>query len=186
VSFSSETDQIARAAAGDRAAAGSLVARHSPAIFSLAARLLRDRTEAEDVTQEVFLRAWRILPTWQAEAKLSTWLHRVALNLCYDKLRKRRESYPGDVPEQIDRALAPHDALDQSQRVGVIEGAIAALPERQASALLLCAVHGHSQMEAASILGISEAALESLLARARRTLRARLFGPGQTMTDGDT
>lgn len=137
--------------------------------------MLGDRAEAEDVTQEVFLRAWKALPGWEPRAKFSTWLHRVALNLCYDRLRKKREALPGELPEQADTGLGPAEAYDQAQRVGAIETAIRRLPERQGAALTLCALQGHSQAEAAEILEISVEALESLLARARRTLRAELL-----------
>ena len=87
----------------------------------------------------------------------------------------RKEALPGELPDQADTRLAPHEALDQAQRVSAIEGAITALPERQSAALTLCALQGHSQAEAAEILEISVEALESLLARARRTLRAQLL-----------
>jgi RNA polymerase sigma-70 factor, ECF subfamily len=180
VPFSSDLDQITRAAAGDAAAVSALVHRYSPSVLTLATRMLADRGEAEDVTQETFLRAWKALPDWEPRAQFSTWLHRVALNLCYDRLRKRREALPGELPDQTDTGLAPHDALDQTQRVRAIETAIGRLPERQGAALTLCALQGHSQTEAAEIMDISVEALESLLSRARRTLRAELLGKGAT------
>ena len=175
MAFTSDLDQITRAAAGDPAAVRALVRRYSPGVLGLATRMLGDAVEAEDVTQETFLRAWKALPGWEPRAKFSTWLHRVALNLCYDRLRKKREALPGDLPEQADTGLTPHEAYDQRQRIGAIETAIGRLPERQSAALTLCALQGHSQAEAAEILEISVEALESLLARARRTLRAELL-----------
>ncbi|HPE47413.1 MAG TPA: RNA polymerase sigma factor [Hyphomonas sp.] len=174
MAFTSDLDQITRAAAGDPSAAAWLVDRYSPGIIGLATRMLGDRTEAEDVTQETFLRAWKALPDWEPRAKFSTWLHRVALNLCYDILRKRREDLPGELPDLADPAPTPPEQLAQGERVRAIEAAIADLPERQAAAITLCALQGHSQAEAASIMETSEEALESLLARARRTLRTTL------------
>jgi len=171
VVFSSELDQITRAAAGERGAVAALVARYSPGVLGISRRMLGDAAEAEDVTQETFLRAWKALPNWEPRANFSTWLHRVALNLCYDRLRKRREMTMAEPPEQVDRALRPDERLEQSQQISAIESAIADLPERQAAALNLCAIEGHSQRDAAEILEISQEALESLLARARRTLR---------------
>lgn len=95
MAFTSDLDQITRAAAGDAAAIRALVNRYSPGVLSLATRMLGDTAEAEDVTQEAFIRAWKALPSWEPRAKFSTWLHRVALNLCYDRLRKRWELLPG-------------------------------------------------------------------------------------------
>lgn len=176
MAFTSDLDQITRAAAGDAAAVRALVNRYSSGVLALATRMLGDTAEAEDVTQETFIRAWKALPGWEPRAKFSTWLHRVALNLCYDRLRKRREVLAGDqLPDRPDTALGPQDVLDQAQRVKAVETAIAALPERQSAALTLCALQGHSQAEAADIMEISVEALESLLARARRTLRTQLL-----------
>lgn len=175
MAFTSDLDQITRAAAGDAAAVRGLVNRYSPGVLALATRMLSDKAEAEDVTQETFIRAWKALPSWEPRAKFSTWLHRVALNLCYDRLRKRREVLSDEIPERADTALGPQDTLDQAQRVRAVEHAISALPERQSAALTLCALQGHSQTEAAEIMEVSVEALESLLARARRTLRGQLL-----------
>ena len=111
------------------------------------------------MTQETFLRAWKALPGWEPRAKFSTWLHRVALNLCYDRLRKRREVTMEHLPERTDPAMTPAELLDQSQRVRAVEDAISHLPERQAAALTLCALQGHSQAEAADIMDVSVEAL---------------------------
>ncbi|MFN7055822.1 RNA polymerase sigma factor [Hyphomonas sp.] len=179
MAFTSDLDQITRAAAGEPAAIRALVHRYSPGVLTLASRMLGDLAEAEDVTQETFIRAWKALPGWEPRAKFSTWLHRVALNLCYDRLRRRREVLPGDaLPDLADASAGPMEALDQMQRVRSVEAAIARLPERQSAALTLCALQGHSQAEAAEIMDISVEALESLLARARRTLKAELLGEG--------
>lgn len=171
MSNASDLDQIRKAAAGDRWAINGLVGRYSPGILALATRMLGDKTEAEDVTQETFIRAWKALPDWEPRAKFSTWLHRVALNLCYDRLRKRREKTVDEFPERVDPALRPDEQFEQGERLEALETAILNLPERQSAALILCAIEGHSQDEAASIMEISVSALESLLARARRTLR---------------
>lgn len=175
MAFTSDLDQITRAAAGEAAAVRALVNRYSPGVLLLATRMLGDSAEAEDVTQETFIRAWKALANWEPRAKFSTWLHRVALNLCYDRLRKRREVLPAELPDRADPALGPQDTLDQTQRVKAVEAAIARLPERQSAALTLCALQGHSQSEAAEIMEVSVEALESLLARARRTLRTELL-----------
>lgn len=170
----SELDQITRAANGDRAAQAALVNRNMPIVFRVAYRMLRDRAEAEDVTQETFLRAWKTLPAWQPKAKFSTWACTVALNLCRDRLRKKKPVLMDEVPERIDTALRPEESLASQQAISGIERKIAALPDRQREALSLCALEGMSNIEAAETMDISVRALESLLARARRALRAEM------------
>ncbi len=171
MSDADETEQIRKAACGDRRAQAALVHRHMPGLYAFALRILLSREEAEDVTQETFLRAWKVLPDWQPRAKFSTWLYRVALNLSRDRLRKHRETLMPELPELSDTGLRPDQALEQIQAVGALGAAISALPQRQRAALQLCAIEGRSQQDAAEILEISVDALESLLARARRSLR---------------
>lgn len=170
----SELDQIARAAAGDRAAQVALVNRNMPIIYRVAYRMLGDLGEAEDVTQETFLRAWKALPRWQPRAKFSTWACTVALNLCRDRLRKKGPILMDELPERIDTELRPDQALASRQALAGIEARINALPDRQREALNLCALEGMGNIEAAEVMSVSIHALESLLARARRTLRSTL------------
>lgn len=174
MSVISETDQISRAAAGDRTAQAALVHRHMPVVWRVAYRMLKDRQEAEDVTQETFLRAWKVLPDWEARAKFSTWACTVAINLCRDRLRKRAPILMDELPEREDTGLRPDQALTQKQAGARISSLIDQLPERQREALTLCAFEGLGNIEAASAMGISVEALESLLARARRKLRLEL------------
>ncbi|MGZ8369819.1 MAG: sigma-70 family RNA polymerase sigma factor, partial [Caulobacteraceae bacterium] len=99
----SDEDLVARAGRGDPAAVQALVARKLPRILALAARMLGDASEAEDVAQEVFLRVWREAPRWRpGEARFDTWMHRVALNLCHDRLRRRRDIPMAEPPEIAD------------------------------------------------------------------------------------
>lgn len=167
------------AAAGDGAGCRGLVDRHLRALHAFAARLLNDASEAEDVCQEAFVKLWQLAPGWVAgQAKVSTWLYQVALNGCRDRLRRRR---PDAVLEtdQLQSGLpdpaADHERREQQRH---LQRAIAGLPERQREALLLFHLQGHSQSEAAAVLQVSVDALESLLARARRGLRARLEQDG--------
>ena len=170
----SELDQITRAASGDRAAQAALVNRNMPIVFRVAYRMLQDRAEAEDVTQETFLRAWKALPDWQPKAKFSTWACTVALNLCRDRLRKKKPVLMDELPERVDPELRPDESLESQQALQRIDEKIAALPERQREALTLCALEGMTNIEAAATMDVSVRALESLLARARRSLRAGL------------
>ena len=172
----SELDQITRAASGDRAAQAALVNRNMPIIFRVAYRMLQDRAEAEDVTQETFLRAWKALPDWQPKAKFSTWACTVALTLCRDRLRNKRPVLMDELPDRVDTALRPEEALASQQALESIDAKLAALPDRQREALSLCALEGMTNIEAAAAMDVSVRALESLLARARRALRAELAG----------
>jgi len=155
-----------------------MVTRKLPRLLALATRMLGDRDEASDVAQEVFVRIWKQASRWQrGQARFDTWLHRVALNLCYDRLRRRQEVNLGDdLPEPVDQAPLPEDQLDESARSERIAAALAALPARQREALVLQYYQELSNVEAAAVMGITVDALESLLSRARRTLRSRLAG----------
>ena len=166
---------VARVAEGDPAAVRALVARKLPRLLGLAQRMLGDAVEAEDVAQETFLRVWRQAPKWRTgQAKFDTWLHRVALNLCYDRLRRRREIPTEEPPERPDDGPAPDrslEAQDTGKRVGA---ALAKLPDRQREAIVLCHYQELGNIEAAAVMGVSVEALESLLSRGRRALRAAL------------
>jgi len=170
-----DEELLARVAAGDPAATRALVARKLPLLLSLAGRMLGDATAAEDVAQEAFLRIWKQAPRWRpGGARFDTWLHRVALNLCYDRLRRRREITFAEPPEQTDEGPGPGrglEAQDTGRRVG---GALQALPDRQREAIVLCHYQELGNIEAAAVMGVSVEALESLLGRGRRALRAAL------------
>lgn len=172
VSYANDLDDIRAAAAGNRLAQSALVTRHMPRVYALSYRMLSDAALAEDITQEVFLRAWKVLPDWEPRAQFSTWLHRVTLNLCRDYFRKKREQVVEELPERIDPDLRPEERLDQSQRAEWIMSAINTLPDRQREALILCALDGHTNIEAAEIMDVSVEAMESLLARGRRKLKS--------------
>lgn len=174
MSGASEYDQITRAASGDKAAQAALVNRNMPIIYRVAFRMLRDKAEAEDVTQETFLRAWKALPDWQPKAKFSTWACTVALNLCRDRLRKKKPVLMEQLPDRVDVALRPDEFVASQQALRGIEAKLSALPERQREAITLCAIEGLSNIDAAQAMEVSVRALESLLARARRSLKASL------------
>jgi RNA polymerase sigma-70 factor (ECF subfamily) len=101
-------------------------------------------------------------------------MHRVALNLCYDRLRRRREDPVAEVPDRPDPQAAPDKGIEQRELGARVEAALAALPERQRAAIVLCHYQELSNIEAAQLLEVSVEALESLLSRGRRALRAGL------------
>ena len=166
---------LARVAEGDPAAVRALVARKLPRLLSLAGRMLGDAAEAEDVAQETFVRAWKQARAWRpGVAKFDTWMHRVALNLCYDRLRRRREA-PTDTPPEVgDDGPAPDRGLQAMETGERVAAAMGALPDRQREAIVLCHYQELSNIEAAALMGISVEALESLLSRGRRALRMAL------------
>jgi RNA polymerase sigma factor (sigma-70 family) len=166
---------LALYAEGDQAAARTLTARHAPRVFALARRMLADAPEAEDVTQETMLRLWKIAPDWQADrAAVSTWLYRVASNLCIDRLRRRRELASDAAPDLPDDSPGPERRLQQRDQAAALEAALAALPDRQRLAIVLRHLEERPNPEIAAILDSSVEAVESLLARARRDLARRL------------
>jgi len=144
-------------------------------MLALAERMLGDPAEAEDVAQETFFRLWRHAPRWRpGAARLDTWLHRVALNLCYDRLRRRRERPVAEPPDTADPGPAPDRGLLASD-VGVrVRRALQDLPPRQREAIALCHYQELGNIEAAELMGVSVEALESLLSRGRRALKAAL------------
>ena len=166
---------LARFASGDQSAARLLAERHTGRVLALGTRMLKDAAEAEDVAQEAMLRAWKNAADWRpGEAKFSTWLHKVALNLCYDRLRKRQTKPLEDAPEPIDDRASALEELEADERVAVLQDALAELPERQRAAIQLCHYEERSNPETAEILGVSVEAVESLLSRGRRALRTKL------------
>ena len=170
-----ETALMRRVGAGDGAAYRALVERHLRPIVAFARRTLDDSAEAEDVAQETFLRLWSGAGAWRAEARLSTWLHRVAYNLCVDRLRRRRELPTARLPERPHPAEGPLAARQRRQVAAAVEQALAALPERQRTALALVHYQELGNIEAAQVMEVSVEALESLLARGRRSLRRSLL-----------
>lgn len=170
----SDAALMKRVARGDRQACRLLVDQHLPGALALGQRMLGDRALAEDIAQESFARLWKQAPRWRPDAEIRTYLYRVAHNLAIDMLRKKgRESLSDSPPEQAD-TTGPADGRQATEVAMLVQQAVARLPERQRTALALVHFDEISGKDAASIMGVSVEALESLLARARRQLRADL------------
>lgn len=172
-----ETDEdlLARVARNDAAAVREIVGRKLPRVLALAVRVVGDREEAEDIAQETFIRIWRQAPRWESgRARFDTWLYAVALNLCRDRLRRRRILYTAEPPDMVDPGPLPDHGIHGDDAARMVESALATLPERQREAIVLQYYEELSNSDAAAVMGISVEALESLLARGRRSLRAWL------------
>lgn len=170
-----DEDLVKRVGAGDPAAVQAMVARKLPRMLSLAQRMLGDAAEAEDVAQEAMLRAWKQAPRWTpGQARFDTWLHRVALNLCYDRLRRRREIATDVIPDHVDDGPAPDRGLLAAETGAQVQAALSRLSPRQREAIVLCHYQELGNIEAAALMEISVEALESLLSRGRRALRTAL------------
>lgn len=171
---------------GDRAAAQDLADALAPRVLAQATRMLADRTEAEDVTQEAMLRLWRVAPDWrQGEARVTTWMHRVTANLCADRLRRRAAVGLEDVAEPQDPAPSIAWRMQGAARMRALSDALASLPERQAQAVALRHLEGLSNPEIAAIMEIGVEAVESLTARGKRALVAALQGRKEELGYGD-
>ena len=170
-----EAALVARVAAGEAPAFRALVDRHLPTVLAIARRMLRDDAEAEDVAQETLLRLWRNAARLElGEGGVRPWLRRVAANLCIDRVRAQRNTSLGDaLPEEVEPA-SQMTTLVERELGRRVDAALKALPERQRLALTLFHYEGMSQIEVGEAMGISDEAVESLLARARRALKALL------------
>ena len=162
---------------GDSIAARVLTTRHAPRVLALAKRMLRDEAEAEDVTQEAMLRLWKNAGAWrQGEAKVSTWLYKVASNLCLDRLRRIKGTDLDDIPESQYDTPGVEETMMQGERARNLTDAMAQLPERQRMAVSLRHIEGLSNPEIAEAMDISIEAVESLNARGKRSLKSLLAG----------
>jgi RNA polymerase sigma-70 factor (ECF subfamily) len=162
---------------GDPWAARALTLRLTPRVLGFAARMLSDRTEAEDVAQEAMLRLWRIAPDWQqGEARVATWLYRVASNLCLDRLRRSRPRGLEEVAEPEDATPGVVARLIAADRAMALDAALAALPDRQRQAVVLRHIEGLTNPEIAAVMDIGVEAVESLVARGKKGLAALLSG----------
>ena len=163
---------VAAVGAGSVGAFTALVARHRSALYRQALRLLGDPHEAEDVVQDCFTRLWQHASGWQPSgAGLVGWLHRVTMNLCFDRLRRFRVITTPDMPDMVDEAPLADSVIEAEQATAQMAAALGALPDRHRAALMLCYFDGLSNAAAADALNLHIKAMESLLFRARRQLR---------------
>lgn len=178
---SGQSDEELALCVGDRdqAAFALLMQRHLDRTVAVAQRILFRRSEAEDVAQDVFLKFWRMPESYNPEkAKFTTWLYRVTVNRALD-ITRRVKTDPLDAGfEMPDPAPSALEQVAKQERKAALVETMAKLPERQRAALALSYQVEMPDSEAAASLGISVKAYESLLVRARRTLREKLLTGG--------
>lgn len=168
-----------RVADGDARAFRQIADEHLPAILTYLTRLMRNEADAQDVAQETFVRVWTKASDYKPKARITTWIHAIARNLAIDRMRAltrrgTRVDFDDDL-EQARPSERPPELLERKWTSESVLRAISALPERQQSALLLAHEQGLAQHEIAVVLSTSVEAVESLLKRARNSLREALY-----------
>jgi RNA polymerase sigma-70 factor (ECF subfamily) len=173
---SSDADLIAAHAAGDPHAFGELVRRHRDRMWAVAVRTLRDPDEAADALQEAFISAFRAAASFRAESQVTTWLHRIVVNACLDRIRRRQARPTVPLPEAGGQEPSvPRDAVAELQTRMVVQEALHELPDEQRVPIVMVDVEGYSVAETAKMLGIAEGTVKSRCARGRTKL-AKLLG----------
>ena len=167
---------LAAAAKGDRNAFGTLVERHHGVVYRVAWRMTAGHVDTEDIVQETFLRLWNSPAQVRHGVALRAWLIRVATNLAIDRARRKPMTDIDAIPEPEDDEPDALDMVIGEASVNEVDGAIAGLPDRQRLALVLVHFENMSNIEAARAMEVSVEAIESLLARARRSLKVALSG----------
>ena len=176
--FPADADLMRKVAAGNEKAFRALTERHAKRVFAMLWRLCADRSDAEDLTQETFLRVWRNAEKWTPDARLETWLYRIAYNLFIDSRRREKLQTTVLDDELHSGGDTPEQALMRKSDAERVERAMNSLPDRQKEALVLCYYQGLKAKDAAEILSVTQGALESLLFRARQTMKEILSAKG--------
>ena len=164
---------------GQEEAFSEILGRYKNLVLNVAYRFLRDRTEAEDVAQDVFLKIYRSARTYEPKAKFSTWVYKITANVCLNRLRNEKNAaksvpYDGQDPGDLGSppgCISPSEEHERNERLTVVQDALRCLPANQRLAVVLKRYEGLSYREIAEILGCSPAAVDSLLQRAKGKLR---------------
>lgn len=161
---------------GRHDAFAEIVNRHSKRFYNIAYRFIFDKDEAEDIVQEAFIKLWEKRLNWNPykEAKFTTWFYKVVLNLCIDHNRKKKAEPLSEEMLLPDKQQEHEAVIEDKQKQLMLERLIQELPERQQLALNLCFYEGISNQEAAEIIGVNLKALQSLIMRAKMTLKEKV------------
>ena len=181
--MTSDEELVARSVGGDSDSFNELILRWERPIYALAYRTIGREEDARDVCQETFLRAFRALPGFRGQAKFSSWIYRIALNLCHDWMRRQRRAPWVQAPDGVDLAelaatVGPSESIedlvsrrDQSRAV---ERAMARLPEEQRTAIVLKEYHGMTFQEIAELVGCPLSTVKTRLYQGLAVLRREL------------
>lgn len=178
---------VERCRANDDAAFGEVVARYKAKIYNYVYRMTGSADDAEDLTQEVFLRMYTSIDSFRGQSSLNTWLFRIAGNLCIDRFRRTKNRVPAyslDEPvgedalahEVADETYAPHRLLQNAEMAEQIQSALSKLPDKLRATLLLHDIEGLPYEEIAQIAGCPLGTVKSRLFNARMQLRQHLAG----------
>ena len=180
---STDEELVARSISGDADSFNQLVLRWERPIYALAYRTIGREEDARDVCQETFLRAFRALPGFRGQAKFSSWLYRIALNLCRDWIRRERRTGFVQPPEDVDlmelaAAGAPTESIEdlvaRKGQVRAVERAMARLPEEQRAVIVLKEYHGLTFQEIADLVGCPLSTVKTRLYKGLAVLRQEL------------
>jgi RNA polymerase sigma-70 factor (ECF subfamily) len=178
-----DEELVARSVGGDAESFNELILRWERPIYALAYRTIGREQDARDVCQETFLRAFRALPRFRGQAKFSSWLYRIALNLCRDWLRRERRTPVVDTPRDVDlmdlaAATEPSESIEdlvaRRDEMRIVERAMALLPEEQRTAIVLKEYHGLTFQEIADLIGCPLSTVKTRLYQGLTVLRREL------------
>ena len=182
-----DEELVARSIGGDTESFNELILRWERPIYALAYRTIGREEDARDVCQETFLRAFRALPGFRGQAKFSSWLYRIALNLCRDWIRRERRAQVVQAPENVDlvemaSALEPTESVEdlvaRKDLARAVERAMAGLPEEQRTAIVLKEYHGLTFQEIADLVGCPLSTVKTRLYQGLTVLRRELAKSG--------
>src|SRR6516164_7671398 len=179
----SDEELVSRSIGGDADSFNQLVLRWERPIYALAYRVIGREEEARDVCQEAFLRAFRALPGFKGQAKFSSWLYRITLNLCRDWIRRQRRTPVSQMPEDVDAVefaseTGPVESIEdlvaRRELSAVVEEAMALLPDEQRTAIILKEYHGMTFQEIADLQGCPLSTVKTRLYQGLSVLRRHL------------
>jgi RNA polymerase sigma-70 factor (ECF subfamily) len=187
-----DEELVARSQGGDLESFNELIVRWERPIYALAYRVIGREEDARDVCQDTFLRAYRALPGFKGQAKFSSWLYRIALNLCRDWIRRQRRAPVSQMPEDVDvTELAAEteptesieDLVARRELSAIVEHAMAGLSEEQRTAIVLKEYHGMTFQEIADLQGCPLSTVKTRLYQGLSQLRRQLERQGQMVPE---